>query len=46
MRAGISRRLLLVTSTAIDRLSNAGETRYNWQHYIPLLQRKPDALRN
>jgi hypothetical protein len=21
-----------------DRLSNAGETRYDWQHYIPLLQ--------
>jgi len=29
-----------------DRLSNAGETRYDWQHYIPLLQRKPGALRN
>ena len=28
------------------RLSNAGETRYDWQHYIPLLQRKPGALRN
>lgn len=23
-----------------ERLSNAGETRYDWQHYIPLLQRK------
>jgi hypothetical protein len=29
-----------------QRLSNAGETRYDWQHYIPLLQRKPGALRN
>jgi hypothetical protein len=29
-----------------DRLSNTGETRYDWQHYIPLLQRKPGALRN
>jgi transposase len=28
------------------RLSNRGETRYDWQHYIPLLQRKPGALRN
>jgi hypothetical protein len=26
--------------------SNADETRYDWQHYIPLLQRKPGALRN
>ncbi len=29
-----------------DRLSNVGETRFDWQHYIPLLQRKPGALRN
>jgi len=29
-----------------ERLSNAGETRYDWQHYIPLLQRKLGALRN
>jgi hypothetical protein len=27
-------------------MSNAGETRYDWQHYIPPLQRKLDALRN
>jgi hypothetical protein len=26
-----------------DRLSNAGETRYDSQHSIPLLQRKPGA---
>ena len=29
-----------------DRLSDRGQTRYDWQHYIPLLQRKPGALRN
>ena len=29
-----------------ERLSNKGETCYDWQHYIPLLQRKPGALRN
>ncbi len=29
-----------------ERLSNSGETRYDWQHYIPLLQRKPGAIRN
>ncbi len=29
-----------------DRLNAAGQTRYDWQHYIPLLQRKPGALRN
>jgi len=27
-------------------LSSRGETRYDWQHYIPLIQRKPGALRN
>ena len=29
-----------------ERLNNSGETRYDWQHYVPLLQRKPGALRN
>jgi hypothetical protein len=29
-----------------DRLDERGQTRYDWQHYIPLLQRKPGALRN
>ena len=24
----------------------AGKTAYDWQHYVPLLQRKPGALRN
>jgi len=29
-----------------ERHSDAGQTRYDWQHYIPLVQRKPGALRN
>ena len=29
-----------------ERMSNRGETRYDWQHYIPLVQRKPGVLRN
>jgi transposase len=29
-----------------ERLGNASLTRYDWQHYIPLVQRKPGALRN
>jgi hypothetical protein len=29
-----------------ERLHAAGQTRYDWQHYLPLLQRKPGALRN
>ncbi len=29
-----------------DRLTERGHIRYDWQHYIPLLQRKPGALRN
>lgn len=29
-----------------ERLNDEGQTRYDWQHYIPLLQRKPGALRN
>ena len=28
------------------RLPNRGRTAYDWQHYIPLVQRKPGALRN
>lgn len=28
------------------RLSDRGHTQYDWQHYIPLVQRKPGALRN
>ena len=29
-----------------ERLTDEGKTRYDWQHYIPLVQRKPGALRN
>jgi transposase len=29
-----------------ERLNDEGQTRYDWQHYIPLVQRKPGALRN
>ncbi len=29
-----------------ERLNSEGQTRYDWQHYIPLIQRKPGALRN
>ena len=29
-----------------DRLTDRGQIRYDWQHYIPLVQRKPGALRN
>ena len=28
------------------RLGDKGKIRYDWRHYIPLLQRKPGALRN
>jgi transposase len=29
-----------------ERLVDEGRTQYDWQHYVPLLQRKPGALRN
>ena len=29
-----------------ERLNDRGQTRYDWQHYVPLIQRKPGALRN
>jgi len=29
-----------------ERLSDRGQTHYDWQHYVPLLERKPGALRN
>ena len=29
-----------------ERLTNKGKTRYDWMHYVPLVQRKPGALRN
>jgi len=43
-------RVTVVAEDAIvashDRLSERGQTRYDWQHYVPLVQRKPGALRN
>ncbi len=43
-------RVVVVADDAVvashERLSERGQTRYDWQHYIPLLQRKPGALRN
>jgi transposase len=32
--------------TSHERLSDRGQTKYDWQHYIPLIERKPGALRN
>lgn len=29
-----------------ERLSERGQVHYDWQHYVPLLERKPGALRN
>ncbi|CAN5856881.1 IS21-like element IS1326 family transposase [soil metagenome] len=29
-----------------ERLTDKSKTRYDWEHYIPLVQRKPGALRN
>jgi hypothetical protein len=43
-------RVMVVADEAIvadhERLNSEGQTRYDWQHYVPLLQRKPGALRN
>jgi len=43
-------RVVVVANDSIvaghERLNAEGQTRYDWQHYIPLLQRKPGALRN
>lgn len=42
--------VVVVTDNAVvarhERLSDSGGTRFDWQHYIPLVQRKPGALRN
>lgn len=35
-----------VRVAAHDRLFDRGRVRYEWQHYLPLLERKPGALRN
>jgi transposase len=29
-----------------ERIAERGHVRYDWEHYIPLVQRKPGALRN
>jgi transposase len=43
-------RVIVVANDSVvaghERLSADSQTRYDWQHYIPLLQRKPGALRN
>ena len=43
-------RVAVVADDAIvashQRLTMRGQTCYDWQHYIPLVQRKPGALRN
>jgi len=43
-------RVCLATGDAVvashDRLTERGQICYDWQHYIPLVQRKPGALRN
>ena len=42
--------LIVVAGDAIvachDRLASKGQTTFDWQHYIELVQRKPGALRN
>jgi len=43
-RVGIVAGDILVASHA--RLTERGQVHYDWQHYIPLIQRKPGALRN
>jgi transposase len=43
-------RVKVVAGSAVvadhERLKDKSKTVYDWQHYIPLLQRKPGALRN
>ena len=43
-------RVVVVADDAVvaehERLPTSGQMRYDWQHYIPLMQRKPGALRN
>jgi transposase len=43
-------KIVIVADDAVvashERLSDRGQTQYNWEHYIPLIQRKPGALRN
>jgi len=43
-------RVVVVAGDAVvaehERLVSESQTRYDWQHYVPLVQRKPGALRN
>ena len=43
-------RVVIVSGNSIvachERLGGSGQIGYDWQHYIPLVQRKPGALRN
>jgi hypothetical protein len=43
-------RVVVVAGQAVvashERRNDEGQTRYDWQHYVPLIQRKPGALRN
>ncbi len=43
-------RMVVVTGDSVaathERLGGESQTRFDWQHYIPLVQRKPGALRN
>jgi hypothetical protein len=43
-------RICIVAGDAIvashDRIADRGQIHYDWEHYIPLIQRKPGALRN
>ena len=43
-RVGVVAGDVLVASH--DRLTDRGQIRYDWQHYIALVERKPGALRN
>jgi hypothetical protein len=40
-------KIVMVADDAVvaihERLSDRGQTQYNWEHYIPLIQRKPGA---
>ena len=43
-------RICVVANDAVvanhERITERGQVRYDWEHYIPLVQRKPGALRN
>lgn len=39
-------RVIAVHVHCFDRRHAGGQTRYDWRHYLAVLQRKPGALRN